>query len=142
MASTVLILVVDDSPIQRQVCSNTLQVNGYSVILAEDGRQGVDMALQHHPDLILMDITMPVMDGLSAVRELRTRPEMIRVPILALTATSDSKELAAAYQAGYSGVVNKSDYRSALLDAVRQWTSHTLDGGSEDAQRQVHTDDR
>ena len=123
MTSIVCILVVDDSPIQRRICSSTLKANGYNVVLAENGRQGVDMALQHHPDLILMDITMPELDGLSATRELRTHRAMAHLPILALAASSDADELAVARQAGYSDIVNKSDDRLVLLDKVRRWIS-------------------
>ncbi len=123
MTSLTLILIVDDSLIQRKIFSSALKTNGYSVILAENGRQGVALALQHHPDLILMDICMPEMDGLSATREIRSHPEMAQVPILAVTAASDPDELEKAFQAGYTDSVNKAGERAALLDKVRQWLS-------------------
>lgn len=123
MTSPVVILVVDDSPIQRRIVWGTLKAEGYRVLVAENGRQGVDMALQYHPDLILMDISMPEMDGLSAVRELRRHPEMAEVPILALTAATHTDELEEAYQAGYSGALGKSSSRAALVEKVHEWLS-------------------
>jgi CheY-like chemotaxis protein len=120
MANPALILVVDDSPIQCKIYASALKATGYRVLIGENGRQGVDLALEHHPDLILMDISMPEMDGINAVRELRAHPEMAQVPILALTATTDSDELEKAFQAGYTGSVNKSEDRASVLEKVRQ----------------------
>jgi len=121
MANPPLILIVDDSPIQCKIFANTLKVNGFQVVIGENGRQGVDLALAHHPDLILMDISMPEMDGLSATRELRTHAEMAEVPILALTATTDPDDLEKARQAGYTGSVNKSMDRTEFVAKVRAW---------------------
>lgn len=123
MATPALILVVDDSSIQCKIYASALKATGYRVLVGENGRQGVDLALEHHPDLILMDISMPEMDGISAVRELRTHPEMAQVPILALTATTDSDELEKALQAGYTDSVNKSEDRASVLEKVRQQLS-------------------
>ncbi len=121
MANPPLILIVDDSPIQCKIFANTLKVNGFQVVIGENGRQGVDLALAHHPDLILMDISMPEMDGLSATRELRTHAEMVEVPILALTATTDPDDLEKARQAGYTDSVNKSMDRTEFVAKVRAW---------------------
>src|SRR5512143_2163072 len=105
MAESALILVVDDSPIQCKIYASALKAIGYRVLTGENGRQGVALALEHHPDLILMDISMPEMDGISAVQELRAHPEMAQVPILALTATTDADELEKALRAGYTDSV-------------------------------------
>lgn len=123
MANAPLVLIVDDSPIQCKIFAGILKANGYEVLVGENGRQGVDLALQHSPKLILMDISMPVMDGFAAVRELRTHPEMAQVPIVALTATTDPGDLEKARQAGYTDSVNKSGDRALFLEKVRQWLS-------------------
>lgn len=120
MASTALILVVDDSPIQRKLYTGTLKANGYEVIVAENGLQGIKMALQYRPALILMDVVMPEMDGLSAVRELRQYPDMAHVPIVAVTAFTDPADLEEAFQAGYTEVVDKNSDRTALLETINQ----------------------
>lgn len=119
MSTESLILIVDDSLIQRKIFFTILKTKGYSVIVAENGREGVDKALEHHPDLILMDISMPEMDGLKAVSEIRKHPEMSEIPILAMTATTDSEELEKAYQAGYTDSLNKSE-RATLLAKVQE----------------------
>ncbi|MBI5961276.1 MAG: response regulator [Chloroflexi bacterium] len=116
-----LILVVDDSAIQRKIYAATLKASGYEVVTAENGVQGVAMALETMPALILMDISMPEMDGLEATRELRRYPEMARVPILAVTAYTEPEELEAAYQAGYDGVIDKNSDRTVVVETVAQW---------------------
>ena len=123
MPPPALILVVDDSPLQRKIVCVALKGEGHSLIVAENGRQGVEMALHYHPDLILMDISMPEMDGLSAVRELRRHPEMAEVPILAVTAVSNSDDLEEAYRAGYTDALDKSGNHAALVEKVHQWLS-------------------
>jgi CheY-like chemotaxis protein len=123
MANPPLILIVDDSQIQCKIYAGALKASGYRVLTGENGRQGVELALQHRPDLILMDIAMPEMDGLSATQALRAYPEMAQVPILALTATTDPDDLEKAYQAGYNDAVNKAEDRALVLEKVRQWLS-------------------
>jgi CheY-like chemotaxis protein len=116
-----LILVVDDSPIQRKIYTAVLKASGYEVLTAENGVQGVEMALHHAPALILMDISMPEMDGLTATRELRQYPEMAQIPILAVTAYTEPDELEAIYLAGYDGVIDKSSDRAVVVETVAQW---------------------
>jgi CheY-like chemotaxis protein len=117
------ILVVDDSPLQRKIYSTALKAGGYTVMVAENGLQGVEMALQYDPDLILMDVSMPEMDGPTAVQELRRYPAMVQVPIVAVTAVSEPDDVENLYQAGFDDVVDKNSDRAVLLERVRQWIS-------------------
>jgi CheY-like chemotaxis protein len=119
-----LILIVDDSLIHLELFSTVLKANGYEVLTAEDGKEGIDIALKNHPDLILMDINMPGMDGLSAVRELRSNNDTAKVPILAITASNDAEELNEAYQAGYTGHINKIIDPVTLHKEVQKWLNH------------------
>jgi CheY-like chemotaxis protein len=121
MATPPLILVVDDSPIQCKLYSSLLKSNGYQVITGSNGRQAIDLALEHRPDLILMDITMPEMDGIAATRELRTHPDMQHIPIIAITATTDPEDLERARDAGYSDAVDKAADRGTALAQIQQW---------------------
>jgi CheY-like chemotaxis protein len=121
MTDSPLILIVDDSPIQRKIYAATLTSAGYEVIVGQNGLEGIDMALQHAPTLILMDVSMPEMDGLAAVQTLRQYPEMAEVPILALTALSRPEEHEDVYQAGYDAIVDKSSDRTALLETIQAW---------------------
>ena len=123
MADSPLILVVDDSPIQRKIYAAALRADGYTVMVAENGLEGVEMALEHAPALILMDVSMPEMDGPTAVQELRRYPDMAQVPVIAVTALTEPDDLENLYQAGFDDVMDKNSDRAALFNQVRQWLS-------------------
>jgi two-component system cell cycle response regulator DivK len=80
------ILLVEDNEMNRDMLSRRLIRNGYEVFLAIDGQQGVDMALSERPDLILMDMSLPVIDGWEATRRIKANDATRRVPVIALTA--------------------------------------------------------
>jgi two-component system, cell cycle response regulator DivK len=86
MNSTKRVLLVDDFDDSRFSLSKLLEIEGYEVIEATDGAQAIERALADKPDLILMDLSLPVIDGLSATRQIRQSNAMKRVPIIALTA--------------------------------------------------------
>ncbi|HKQ07974.1 MAG TPA: response regulator [Blastocatellia bacterium] len=86
MNSTKRVLLVDDFDDSRFSLSKLLEFEGYEVIEATDGAQAIERALADKPDLILMDLSLPVIDGLSATRQIRQSNAMKRVPIIALTA--------------------------------------------------------
>ena len=79
------ILVVEDTEDNRQILRDLLGMAGYEMIEAHDGAEGVSQATEHKPDLILMDIQMPVMDGYEATRQIKANPELKGIPILAVT---------------------------------------------------------
>lgn len=81
-----VVLVADDFEDTRHVMKLLLEMRGHAVVEAADGQQAVDHAMSRRPDLILMDLSMPVMDGFDATRRLRKQPETARIPIVALTA--------------------------------------------------------
>jgi len=80
------ILLVEDNEMNRDMLSRRLERRGYQVIIAEDGAAGVALARSEAPDLILMDMSLPVMDGWEATRQLKAAPETKAVPVIALTA--------------------------------------------------------
>jgi two-component system cell cycle response regulator DivK len=80
------ILVAEDNPENWEILSRRLTRRGYEVAHASDGQQAVDMAITESPDLILMDMNMPVLDGWDATRAIRARAETARIPIIAVTA--------------------------------------------------------
>jgi CheY-like chemotaxis protein len=82
----VRILLVEDNEMNRDMLSRRLVRGGYEVILAEDGARGVAIAMSDKPDLILMDMSLPVIDGWEATRQIKATPEISRIPIIALTA--------------------------------------------------------
>ena len=80
------ILLVEDNELNRDMLSRRLERKGYSVAMAVDGQQGVDMAASEVPDLILMDMSLPVLDGWEATRRIKTDERTRHIPIIALTA--------------------------------------------------------
>ncbi len=80
------ILLVEDNEMNRDMLSRRLQRKGYQVVLAVDGQSGVELAQTESPDLILMDMSLPILDGWEASRKLKADPRTRRVPIIALTA--------------------------------------------------------
>jgi CheY-like chemotaxis protein/anti-sigma regulatory factor (Ser/Thr protein kinase) len=81
-----LILLAEDNEANIVTFSSYLKAKGYRILLATDGQQAIDLTQAHHPDLILMDIQMPVMDGLEAIKQIRLDPNLVNIPIIALTA--------------------------------------------------------
>ena len=80
------ILLIEDNEMNRDMLSRRLVRGGYEVIIAEDGARGVAMATSDRPDLILMDMSLPVIDGWEATRRIKATSELRRIPIIALTA--------------------------------------------------------
>ncbi len=94
------ILLVEDNEMNRDMLSRRLQRRGYEVVIALDGESGVAMAQTHAPDLVLMDMSLPLLDGWEATRRVKTNPCTMHVPIIALTAHAMSGDREKALQAG------------------------------------------
>jgi twitching motility two-component system response regulator PilH len=84
------ILVVDDSPTEIHIFKKILEKQGYTIVVAKDGQEGVDIAIQVHPDLILMDVVMPVLNGFQATRQLKNNEKTSNIPVIMVT-TKDQK---------------------------------------------------
>ena len=94
------ILLVEDNEMNRDMLSRRLERKGYQVVLAVDGQSGMELAQAESPDLILMDMSLPVMDGWEASRKLKADPRTRRVPIIALTAHAMAGDRERAIEAG------------------------------------------
>ena len=94
------ILLVEDNEMNRDMLSRRLQRKGYDVAIAVDGAQGVEMARNERPDLILMDMSLPVMDGWQATVQIKANPEMRGVPLIGLSAHAMSGDREKAMAAG------------------------------------------
>jgi CheY-like chemotaxis protein len=101
------ILIVDDNADVREVLQCQLKMLGYLVISAENGYVAIEKAIAEQPDLILMDIMMPEMDGWQASRAVRSNPDIKDIPILAATAMSRRADLNACLEAGCNGYIVK-----------------------------------
>ena len=94
------ILLIEDNEMNRDMLSRRLQRRGYELIIAVDGGQGVELAQSEAPDLILMDMSLPVLDGWEAARRLKASPETHTIPIIALTAHAMAGDREKALTAG------------------------------------------
>ena len=94
------ILLVEDNLMNRDMLSRRLARKGYEVVIAIDGQQGIEMARSETPDLILMDMSLPVVDGWEATRQLKSAPETQSIPVIALTAHAMAGDREKAVEAG------------------------------------------
>ena len=118
--SDVSILLVDDYEDGLELYQEYLTFRGYRVIVARNGEEAVAQARAHSPDLILMDLRMPLMSGAAAVRILRTDPSFVRVPIIALTAHALEEERGDALASGFDELIAKPCLPDELALAVER----------------------
>ena len=96
----VKILLVEDNEMNRDMLSRRLLRNGFEVVMAVDGQQAIDMATSETPAIILMDMSLPVIDGWEATRQVKANPATQKIPVIALTAHAMSEDEAKARAAG------------------------------------------
>ena len=118
------ILLVEDNEMNRDMLSRRLERKGYQVLVAVDGVQGVAMARSHQPDVILMDMSLPVMDGWEATRQVKALPETCTVPIIALTAHAMTGDREKALEAGCDDYETKPVDFPALLGKIEALIKH------------------
>ena len=94
------LLIVEDNALNLDMLSRRLTRLGYDIVVAEDGEQGVAMAASERPDLILMDMSLPVLDGWEATRRIKAAPDTIDIPVIALTAHAMASDREKALEAG------------------------------------------
>jgi two-component system cell cycle response regulator DivK len=115
------ILLVEDSPLNRRLMEAVLRPRGYRLLVAEDGQQGIDVAVAELPSLILMDVQLPGLSGYDATRVLKSRPETQHIPVVALTAHAMSDERDRALAAGCDGYIVKPIDTRAFPDQIREY---------------------
>ena len=119
MAET--IQVVDDDPRSRRLTRDLLQLSGYAVIEAVDGEKGIELAKQEKPDLILMDIMMPKMDGYTACDAIKRSEATKGIPVVMLTILGYELNKELAQKLGADGYIAKPFSRQELLSAITQF---------------------
>ncbi len=112
------ILLVEDNEMNRDMLSRRLTRKGYAVAIAVDGEQGVAMARAEAPDLILMDMSLPVLDGWEATRQLKAAPETQAIPVIALTAHAMAGDREKAMNAGCDDFDTKPIELPRLLEKI------------------------
>jgi two-component system cell cycle response regulator DivK len=113
------ILLVEDNEMNRDMLSRRLSRNGYEIIIAVDGQQGVEMAVAQKPDLILMDMSLPVMDGWEATRQVKADPATQKIPVIALTAHAMTQDREKAMAAGCDDFDTKPVELPRLLEKIK-----------------------
>ena len=117
------ILVVEDQEDDRQIIRDMLAGTGYAITEAEDGEQALASVAKERPDLILMEIQLPSMDGYEAMRRIRTDPALLSIPIIAVTSFAPHGEEQKARAAGCDHFVPKPYSPRELLAKIRQYIS-------------------
>lgn len=115
------ILLVEDQEDNRRIARDLLASVGYEILEATNGEEGVAMAAAHRPDLILMDIQLPVLDGYEATRRIKADPALARIPIIVVTSYALSGDDEKAAEAGCDAYVAKPYSPRLLLAKIRQF---------------------
>lgn len=114
------VLLVEDNEMNRDMLSRRLARRGYDVVIAMDGRGGVEMASQERPDIILMDMCLPIIDGWDATRLIKASPDTQAIPVIALTAHAMTGDCEKALEAGCDDYDTKPVEFPRLLDKIER----------------------
>jgi CheY-like chemotaxis protein len=113
------ILLVEDNEMNRDMLSRRLTRNGFEIIMAVNGQEGVDLAISAQPDLILMDLSLPVIDGWEATRRVKANPVTAKIPVIALTAHAMAQDKEKAMAAGCDDFDTKPVELQRLLEKIK-----------------------
>jgi two-component system, cell cycle response regulator DivK len=114
------VLIVEDNDKNMKLARDVLQAKGYQTLEAETGEEGVKLAKENVPDLVLMDIQLPGINGIEAFKQLRADPKTARIPIVALTASVTPTDRSQITAAGFDAFVGKPINLKELLDTVKR----------------------
>jgi two-component system cell cycle response regulator DivK len=117
------VLIVEDSDDTREFMNLLLMMNGYIVVEARDGQEAVDQAIFEKPDLILMDLNLPIMTGWEATRTIKRSPSMQHIPIIAVTANAHGEWKEAVLAAGAVDCLAKPIDNKKLLDTISSYNN-------------------
>jgi CheY-like chemotaxis protein len=114
------ILIAEDNPVNRELLREILEADNYDVVEAGDGREALQKLEEVEPDLVLLDINMPVLDGFAAIRSIREHPRFSHLPVLAVTAYAMKEDRERILRAGFNGYLSKPIDAAALLQEVQK----------------------
>ena len=115
------ILIVEDNEMNRDMLSRRLERRGFTVVMAVDGQQGVEFTRSEKPDLVLMDMSLPVMDGWTATRAIKADPALASIPVIALTAHAMESDREKAMVAGCDDYDTKPIELPRLLEKIQKF---------------------
>ena len=128
--ATERILIAEDNERNIKLFRDLLQLNGYETFEASTGEQAIELATRHTPDLVLMDIRLPGMDGLEALRRLRENERTADIPVVALTAQAMAGDRERFLEAGFNGYVSKPVNVADFIGTIRQYCEGTDSAGN------------
>lgn len=117
-SNAIRVLYVEDAAVIRDTISRLLQLNGYEVAYARNGQEGVEMTLRWQPDVVLMDLRMPVMDGYDAIDRIKSDPRTCHIPVFVISAWSSKTERAKAKVVGADNFFVKPPNLNHLVSAI------------------------
>ena len=118
------ILIVEDNEMNRDMLSRRLMRKGFEVVMAEDGQKGVDMSISENPDLILMDLSLPKIDGWTATKTIKSKNELKNIPIIALSAHAMEEHKKKALEAGADEYDTKPIEFKRLLGKIKDFLNN------------------
>lgn len=130
-ATPLKVLIADDDEDILTLVKVALQAEKYDIVEARDGLEAVERARSEHPDLILLDVEMPRLNGLAACRDLRSDPSLSNVPIIMLTSRSSEKDIVRGFEDGAHDYITKPFSLSHLRARIKTWllrSGHATDG--------------
>lgn len=114
------ILVAEDNPVNRELLRELLETHGYHVVEACDGQDALQMIAASPPDLLLLDLGMPVLDGFGVIRKIRDNPHWVALPVLAVTAYAMNGDRDKIINSGFDGYLSKPINSALLLQEVKR----------------------
>jgi CheY-like chemotaxis protein len=125
-----VVLIVDDEPDNVQVVEKILSYNGAHIYTADDGHAGLAILAEVTPTFVLLDLSMPVMDGWEMIAHMREHPQWVDLPVIALTAHAMPTDEEAVMAAGFDGYISKPFRLENLLDKIKHYLALALESKS------------
>ncbi len=116
-----VVLIIDDSPTEVHIMRTALQRHGFDTLEAGDGNKGIELAREHHPDLILMDVVMPGVNGFQATRRLARDPATAGIPVVMITTKAEATDRIWGMRQGAVDYLVKPVGEEALVAKTREW---------------------
>jgi len=123
-ARKIKILIVDDEPDLVQTLQDRLEMNGYSITTAGNGKEGLEKAVQEKPDIVLLDVIMPIMDGLEMLEALRKNPQSKDCAVIMVTARSQRQDIVRAKTCGIEDYIVKPFNLGELIEKIENVLEH------------------
>lgn len=115
------VLIVDDDPSHRDISGTVLRHHGYRVLEADDGERAIQLALDEHPSVILMDVRLPILDGWKATERLKRDPRTAHIPVIVFTAQAMEQDRCRADEVGADSYLSKPCAPKRIVAEIRRW---------------------